>query len=42
MMIWQYDELIDPTLDQLNYAGQNGWEVYATDGSTYKLKRMQQ
>ena len=36
---WQYDELIDPTLEQLNDAGDRGWEVYFVDGTTYKLKR---
>jgi len=35
-----YAELNEPTLDELNQAGLNGWEVYWTDGSLYKLKRV--
>lgn len=36
---WIYDELENPTIEELNIAGSNGWEVYATDGYLYKMKR---
>lgn len=38
-MKWKYTTLIDPTDEELNNAGENRWEVYATDGKVYKLKR---
>lgn len=38
-MKWKYVTLNEPTDDELNTAGERGWEVYATDGQTYKLKK---
>lgn len=39
-MRWIYDEMIDPSAQELNNAGKKGWEIYATDGNIYKLKRL--
>ena len=40
MIKWIYDELTSPTIAELNAAGKKGWEVYATDGTIYKLKKV--
>lgn len=39
-MRYLYDELNSPTLEELNRAGANGWEVYWTDGTLYKIKKV--
>ena len=36
----KYDTLTDPTDAELNDAGAKGWEVYATDGRIYKVKKV--
>lgn len=36
----KYTTMIDPTDEQLNKAGENGWDVYWTDGTVYKLKKL--
>lgn len=39
-MRYMYTNLEDPSIEELNQAGKQGWEVYATDGKIYKLKKV--
>jgi len=36
---WEYQELLNPSLEELNAMGSNGWELVGTDGFKYTFKR---
>ena len=37
---WEYKTLVDPTAEDLNAEGAEGWEVYEVEGTSYQMKRV--